>query len=580
MKFVKTYFITKIMAEIKRNQRRPATKTRHIATVPKKVNWCKQNLNFSCANHPLDCLKKNRLNALLFYFSLTSLKLENFRNVLQSLQRLDASFNSFSNLPRDLLHRLPALIFLNLSHNNIEINFFTQNFPLLSNTKLEILDLSHNRIHIIGELLFNGLHNLARLYLDYNRITLFTAAHYTYIKNIKTFSFNYNNINGIYFPHTYDIVEFNLLGNNFTFSNSTSPLKGAATLQRIKLGRPGLVYYPVTFKNLNALRHIFFKDFSQPVLSSELFLEQPLLQSLKVEDGIVERITFEHMKFLSELFFGNLLNLTTFYARNCTQLGKGNVSFRNVPKLSTVIINGMMELNNFSTFLQVDSSNSIRILNFSNNNIFTITANDFQNFHVLEILDLSFNRLDIINSNSFTSLTRLKRVNLAGNRLFYLKNSFLISDTISLLNMSNNDIASVSSDWNVYLPKLNDVDISYNKIRALPLLFHFPRYYVEGNPWNCTCDILKTFYSAQLFLHRHQQSTVDFKCSSPLKYYDKPLHDAIQDCANAIACAPKDTTPTTWIIALLCVASALLFIMTIMVTIYACKIHWKSFLQP
>ena len=509
------------------------------------------------------------------FCSLSEFESENFQNVFGSLEWFDVSFNSLTTQPSNLLHSLPELIYLNLSHNNIDIAYWGRSWPLLTNANLQVLDLSHNRISQLDRELFNGLHNLTKLYLDNNIITIFTTYYFQFAKKITTISMNYNNITNIYFPFAYDMLELNMVGNRFNFTNFSVPFERAPELQTLRLGRPGLNYYPVTLKYVKNLKHLFLKDFSQPILSSELFLEQKILETIEVEAGDVQSITFERMNFITNLRFQNLPNLAFFSAIDCKKLGRGSIKLSNVSNLTNVAINGLIELTNIKSFLYAGVSNSIKYLNLSNNSISRVTPSDFQNLTKLEVLDLSFNIINFIHPNSFTTLMRLKSVNFTQNHLLELSNSFLMSSSVVYLAFSHNRIQSVSACWECDLPNLRAIDLSFNKIRSLPKMSKSNTFFslsLEGNSWSCTCTLLSNLAPSKLDTLCDSNSTNCLKCSSPLKYLGKTLHDLVIGCKELKEAEKhSQSQPPTWVVVILCVVIAIILLLSFVATIYICK---------
>jgi len=495
--------------------------------------------------------------------------------VSRSLQRFDASYNRLSSQPSVLLNSLPELLYLNLSHNNIIIDF--GNSPtwslLSSNTKLQVLDLSHNRIDYIDQPLFNGLQNLRRLYLDNNFIPVFTSVYFFWVRDIATISMNYNNISEIFFPHAYHMIEFNMLGNSFNFTNTTIPFEKAPKLHTLRLGHPGLIYYPITFKYLTSLRYLYLKDFSQPILSSRLFADQQFLETLKVEDGKMENVNIGNMTSLTNLFFKNLPNFTRCTITNCSNLDQGFIHFQDVPNLTYVKVHDLRNLTSFGTLFYVENNNSIKYLNLSNNNIRKITLSDFHNFSKLEVLDLSFNNINFIHPRSFANLSELKHLNLTQNSLVSLVDSFLFSKSLSYLILSHNRVEFVSACWDCDLPNLQELDLSYNKIRTLERFSKPFQYFLNGNLWNCSCSLLNAISSLKPNNLCFENSTDCFMCLSSLKYFSKTLYDLTNDCKKS-SNKKKDEQhqPEQWIIILICVFSAIILILAVIVTVVLCKI--------
>ena len=469
------------------------------------------------------------------FCSLSFLEAKNFRRVFGSLKRLDLSQNNFIDLPSTLLQKLQKLTHLNISHNRININYFDgRSWPILTNINLRFFDLSYNLVSDLNMHLISGLPNLTDLYMDNNKVSFFMPAIFENSSKLKTLSLNNNKLSLMVYSYNKTTVrELNLFGNNFSFSNDVVPFLNGASLKILRIGRPGLIYYPSTFKSIR-LHYLQLRNFSQRLLTLDVLRSQKDLIALEIDNGIMEHANVENKQYLSNITFSNLPQLKSFFVNQCGNIGFGVIRLKNVTNLKTVDIHkASFSKRTFGEFFRIEGKNSIKFINISRNWITRVSYEDFYPFSQLEMLDISYNRIAIIPyPNLFSSFHNLKSLNLSGNLLRYLPKNFLISSSILHLNISHNLVKYVSALWHVNLVNLQDVDLSSNMIRAIaePSDRSFSRYFLQRNWWNCTCDLLHAFSSAQLDIYCEGLPEDCFKCTYPKKHSNKSLQDLIGHC--------------------------------------------------
>lgn len=94
--------------------------------------------------------------------------------------------------------------------------------------------------------------------------------------------------------------------------------------------------------------------------------------------------------------------------------------------------------------------------------------------------------------------TYTNRINMMNiTRLCYFIFFFRLPDTLARLDLKGNDIEDVGEQELKDLKQLQVLNLRNNKISALDrkVLEYLPRLrhlYLDGNPWNCTCDLLRT----------------------------------------------------------------------------------------
>ncbi|KAH9488983.1 hypothetical protein Btru_041448 [Bulinus truncatus] len=185
-------------------------------------------------------------------------------------------------------------------------------------------------------------------------------------------------------------------------------------------------------------------------------------------------------------------------------------------------------LNYKLTSLTLNSSNSLNFLNLDRNYLPELEG-PFLGFHHLEDLSIADSFVSFINYRFFSNLTSLKMLNLSGNILgdFFGENKFKIYRSLknlSVLNLSFNSIVTLHynifeglynlTELNLSRNKMSNFDVSVNDLTSITLLnlsnndiSRLPSHVMEhishirasrsilvdlsGNPIECTCENLE-----------------------------------------------------------------------------------------
>lgn len=115
------------------------------------------------------------------------------------------------------------------------------------------------------------------------------------------------------------------------------------------------------------------------------------------------------------------------------------------------------------TKLDVNGFPKLEILYLSYNNISKIASDSFKFSVLLVTIDLSFNSIDYFETDSFLKNENLKFLNLRGNKIIDLAWTVHLQ-TVGLLNLSHNCVTNI---LNLNLTKVKILDLSNNKIEKL-----------------------------------------------------------------------------------------------------------------
>ncbi|XP_006781966.1 SLIT and NTRK-like protein 4 [Neolamprologus brichardi] len=185
-------------------------------------------------------------------------------------------------------------------------------------------------------------------------------------------------------------------------------------------------------------------------------------------------------------------------------------------------------------------------LHLSGNYIRDINPSDFQGFEGLDLLHLGSNQIITVQKGVFANLTNLRRLYLNGNLLEQLHpEMFLGLTNLQYLYLEYNAIKEILAGTFDSMPNLQLLYLNNNVLRSLPAYVfagiplarlnlknnHFMTLPVsgvldqlrsltqidlEGNPWECSCDLV----ALKLWLQKLSDGVAakEVKCASPVQF--------------------------------------------------------------
>ncbi|MEQ2212622.1 SLIT and NTRK-like protein 4 [Xenoophorus captivus] len=185
-------------------------------------------------------------------------------------------------------------------------------------------------------------------------------------------------------------------------------------------------------------------------------------------------------------------------------------------------------------------------LHLSGNYILDISPTDFQGFEGLDLLHLGSNQIAVVQKGVFANLTNLRRLYLNGNQLEQLHpDMFLGLTNLQYLYLEYNAIKEILASTFDSMPNLQLLYLNNNVLRSLPAYIfagvhlarlnlknnHFMTLPVsgvldqlrsltqidlEGNPWECSCDLV----ALKLWLQKLSDGVAakEVKCASPVQF--------------------------------------------------------------
>ncbi|KAG5846642.1 hypothetical protein ANANG_G00117160 [Anguilla anguilla] len=318
---------------------------------------------------------------------------------------------------------------------------------------LETLKLGNNRIQGLQESAFEGLKKLRVLDLQNNLITNLRASALSPLVKLECLYLDSNNIESV--QGSLKLAQLNLLSmaNNKIPSLSSAFFTLLRSLATLRLTGNGLVRVPhdlpqaLSSLNLdrNQIRSLRSRELGHLRHLAALSVSQNKLVS--VDGGLrLPNLT------VLELSGNHLRTLPTRVTPKLEKLDCGQNSIQEI------------------TYQQLSGMRQLRHLFLENNSIQHFEANALKNCIHLTDLALEQNLLPAIPEGLPETLVRL---DLKGNRIATIRERELISlKRLQVLNLRNNKLSSLS-------------------LSALELLPRLRKVYLDGNPWNCSCEIIR-----------------------------------------------------------------------------------------
>lgn len=323
-------------------------------------------------------------------------------------------------------------------------------FKKVNMTRLLIAD---THLKYVADDAFHGLRNLLVLVLQDVKLLTFPAQSLSHLSSLVTLSLRNNNIISLAYNdlrNTRGLKYLSLVDNRLLFlSRKAFPI----SIITLKLSNNHLI-------TLNgAIKELFNLEW--------LFLNNNLLIDIEGE--------FEGLRMLRHLKLGKN-NLQTLgkafrylYNLQVLELQYNNIkelggSLKNLSQLKT--LNLSMNLLYQLHYSDFEGLTSLQCLYLSHNRL--IASNGaLGNLPRLLSLDLACNKFQKFSLNEISSLPQLKILDLSENRLNYIfsESPFTKVHSVRVL-LSKNNLTTLS-DFMRYLPYLEDIDVSYNKLYFL-----------------------------------------------------------------------------------------------------------------
>lgn len=361
---------------------------------------------------------------------------------LANLKILDMSNNRLTFLQNDCFRKMRHLKLLNLQDNKLE-KLSRHMFRGEYTPELESVHLSFNSIEEIDSQTFHDIRTLKYIYLDDNLIKKIGKTAFSNLENLEYLS---------------------LEGNNIRFLEYEA------------------------FQNIPKIRHLDLSFNELTNLNLDAFEQVGALSSLKIDAS--------HNK-MASLSMNNGSRWLSYSSIKMIDFSYNNISIISsdyFESLGSSLIHLWFSHNNLlnvsaNTFSRMPQ---LQLLDFSHNHIMLIDPEAFRETGNLRSIDLSYNILKDLPLTLFENHRNLKVVDLSGNQMHRMpddlfrdapveilklsKNFFSsvpdpalhhITETLRVLDLSNNLLTELSDAVVGHLENLNALDVSRNRIQNI-----------------------------------------------------------------------------------------------------------------
>ncbi|XP_072542301.1 nephrocan-like [Salminus brasiliensis] len=326
-----------------------------------------------------------------------------------------------------------------------------RNVPRGLPSSLESLHLGHNRIHTLQESALQGLKKLRVLNLENNLITTLRSSIFSALTMLEGLYMEGNQIEAVQ-----GALRLPML-NRLSLANNKIPSLPSAFFSSLQL----LKTLDLSSNFLTKVPH----DLPQPLL--HLSLDRNHLRTLKSRDMAQLR---------------DLVTLTACHNRLVSVDGG-----LRLPNLTVLELAG-----NQLRVLPGRLSSKLEKLDCGQNHIQEVTHQQLSGMRQLRHLFLENNTIRHFESNALRHCAHLTNLALEQNLLSTFPNR--LPETLIRLDLKGNRIIVIDEHELKSLKRLQVLNLRNNRLSTLPALRLLPNLkmlYVDGNPWNCSCELFK-----------------------------------------------------------------------------------------
>ncbi|XP_024418463.2 toll-like receptor 3 [Desmodus rotundus] len=346
-----------------------------------------------------------------------------------SLKKLELSSNPIKEFTPGCFHAIGKLFGLSL--NNVQLGpSLTEKLCLqLANTSIQNLFLSNTQLSRTSNVTFAGLKqtNLTTLDLSHNSLNMIGNDSFAWLPHLKYLFLEYNNIGHLSSRSFYGLSNVRYLNLRRSFTKQSNSL---ALLPKID---------DFSFQWLTCLEYLNLEDNNFPGTKSNMFTGLIKLKYLSLSNSFTSFQTLTNETFVS-LAHSPLLML--------------NLSRNKISK---------MEGGAFSWL------GALKVLDLGINEIGQeLTGEEWRGLDNIVEIYLSYNKYLQLTSTSFTLVPSLQQLMLRRVALRIAAPSpFRPLRNLTILDLSNNNIANINDDLLEGLEKLEILDLQHNNLARL-----------------------------------------------------------------------------------------------------------------
>ncbi|XP_062981523.1 nephrocan-like [Elgaria multicarinata webbii] len=329
-----------------------------------------------------------------------------------------------------------------------------RHIPTSLPANLEVLKLGDNLISVLHESDFEGLKKLRVLDIQSNFILALSFHTFSSLSSLQSLTLDGNNMESVSGPFHLPNLKYLSMENN------------------------KLQSFSVSF--FTPLQNLLFLNLNGNLLTNIPSDLPKFLQSLKIERNQLKMLRFGDMKQLA----------------NLSELCLSENQLSSVDGLQFLSSLTRLELaGNKLQIIPLRLPATLQKIDCSNNLIEKIKAEEFQHLQGLKHLFLDNNILATFEDGALQKCTLLSNLALEKNLLSSIP--LRLPQMLARLDLKGNSIQRIKEQELTNLRHLQVLNLRNNKLSTLnySLLKYLPRLrylYLDGNPWNCTCDLLRT----------------------------------------------------------------------------------------
>ncbi|XP_005373496.1 PREDICTED: toll-like receptor 3 isoform X2 [Chinchilla lanigera] len=348
-----------------------------------------------------------------------------------SLQKLELSSNQIKEFSPGCFHVIGKLFGLFLNNAQLGPSLTEKLCSELANTSIQNLSLSNIQLYGISNTTFFGLKqtNLTMLDLSHNNLNVIGNDSFAWLPHLKYFSLEYNNIAHLSSRSFYGLFNVRHLNLKRSFTKQSISL---ASLPKID---------DFSFQWLKCLEYLNMEDNNIPGIKSSMFTGLINLKYLSLSNTFTSLQTLTNETFLSLAHSPlRVLNLTR---NKISKLESGAFSCLGYLEVLDVGLNEIQQ---------------------------ELTGQEWRGLGNIFEIYLSYNKYLQLTSNSFMSVPGLQRLMLRRVGLKSIEGSpspFHNLHNLTILDLSNNNIANINDAMLEGLEKLEILDLQHNNLARL-----------------------------------------------------------------------------------------------------------------
>ncbi|XP_043827255.1 toll-like receptor 3 [Dromiciops gliroides] len=375
---------------------------------------------------------ENLQELLLTNNKIHTLKKEDFDYLgNSSLRKLDLSSNQLKEFSPGCFQSIGKLCGLSL--NNIQLGpELTEKLCVeLSGTSVQSLSLSNVQLSKLSNMTFRGLNqtNLTMLDLSHNSLSVIANDSLAWLPHVEWLRLEYNSITHLFSRSFYGLSKVKYLKLKRTFYKPRNAMFSFSKIDDF------------SFQWLKCLEYLSLEDNSLSGITINMFTGLTSLKSLSLSSSFVNLQTLTNITF-SSLAHSPLLTLNL--TRNkISQIESGAFSW--LDHLEVLDL-GLNEINQ------------------------ELTGQEWKGLENIVEIYLSYNKYLRLTSDSFASVPSLKRLMLrrvACKQLDVSPSPFHPLRNLTILDLSNNNIANINDDMLKGLDQLEILDLQHNNLARL-----------------------------------------------------------------------------------------------------------------